>query len=156
MAIRLESSLSKRVPLPGVDYSSYQASITVSGEIVDLAQLPQEAARLFAACEQAVDQQLIRLQSNPSLVSATTTQQAQPVAPTPPGPGSAPSRPAPYPSSHRRAPSQVSAAQLRFLRQLCDRTPGAQERILEEHHVASLDLLTSRAASGVIDRLKGG
>ena len=34
-----------------------------------------------------------------------------------------------YPSSGgRRAPAGISAAQLRFLRQLCDRTPGAIDR----------------------------
>jgi hypothetical protein len=40
------------------------------------------------------------------------------------------------------------------LRQLCDRTPDAIDRILAEHRIASIEALSSRAASAVIDQLK--
>jgi hypothetical protein len=155
MAIRIESSISKRLPIPGIDYSSHQASITISSEISDFSHINQEAARLFAACEKVVDRQLAQMQAPSAATTASIS--APPSSPSPssqPTTASTPVSSASYPSANRRGPAPVSAAQLRFLRQLCDRTPGALELILSEHRVATIEALTSRAASGVIDRLK--
>lgn len=154
MAIAINASLSKKIPLPGHEYASHQVSITITGEVTDLARVPEEAARLLALAEVSVDQKL-------GLAPSTTSaEKPSPVSSSAPSPklrsGPAQSSPVSYPSSGgRRAPAVISAAQLRFLRQLCERNPGAFDRIAADHKIGALEELSSRVASGVIDQLKG-
>lgn len=149
MALTLIINLSKKIPGP-VDYSSIQASCSIEGEIAAGQDPVAESARLFSQAEEAVDRQL-----GLTAVTPISASSAPAPAPVPPRSSSAPAGAAPYPSSGaRRAPTPISAAQLRFLRQLLDRTPGAQDRVLAEHQVQRIEALTSRAASAVIDRLK--
>ena len=151
MALKLVVQISKKIPGP-VEYSSVQASCSIESEIAMGQDAAAESARLYGQAESAVDRQLGILAPVPTPVH---------VSPSPPPSPSFGSRPytasgaVPYPSSGaRRAPAPISAAQIRFLRQLLDRTSGAQERILAEHRVASIEALSSRAASGIIDQLK--
>jgi hypothetical protein len=149
MGLKLVINISKKIPGP-TDYSSVQAGCSVEGELVVGQDAGIECARLYAQAEAAVDRQL-------GLAAAQPVAPPVPAPPAPVATSSQPSssRPASYPSSGgRRAPSPISAAQLRFLRQLLDRTPGAIDRILAEHRVASIEALSSRAASSVIDQLK--
>jgi len=44
---------------------------------------------------------------------------------------------------------------LRYLGQLLERNPGVRERILADHRISTIEALTSRDASTVIDQLKG-
>jgi hypothetical protein len=133
MALKLVVNIAKKVPGPA-EFSSIQASCSIEGEIAVGQDPVAEAARLYGQIEQAVDRQL-------GITSI----------PQPTSPRHAPT----YPSTNRRSPVPISAAQLRFLRQLCDRTPGAMDRILADQRIASIELLSSRAASGIIDQLKG-
>ena len=153
MATKLIVQISKKIPGP-VEYSSVQASCSIESEIAMGQDAAAESVRLYEKAELAVNRQLGILTPVPTPVPASSP-------PPPPSPPSAGSRPSPvsvagpYPSSGtRRAPAPISAAQLRFLRQLLDRTSGAQERILAEHRIASIEALSSRAASGIIDQLK--
>jgi hypothetical protein len=151
MALTLVIALAKTVP-GSEPFTSIKASCEIHGEIAVGQDPSGEAAKLYSQAEAAVNRQLGLAGTLPagSPVPAPAPQSAS-------SPQSSPSSSSPvaYPSSGgRRAPAAISAAQLRFLRQLCDRTPGAIDRILAEHHVASIEALSSRAASAIIDQLK--
>ncbi len=60
MAITIQAQLAKKVPIPGSQFSSQQASITITAEVTDLNQVVAEAQRLYQIAEQAVDAQLNR------------------------------------------------------------------------------------------------
>ena len=132
------------------EYSSISASCSLEGTFLPGQDPGNECARLYAQAEAAVDRQL-------GLAAAQSEASHAPTLPAPAAPSSKPSssRPMAYPSSGgRRAPSPSSAAQHRLLRMLCDRIPGAIDRILAEHRIASIEALSSRAASSIIDQLK--
>lgn len=156
MAIAINASLSKKIPLPSHDFASQHVSVSILGEVIDLARVPEEAARLLALAEAAVDQKLGLVPG----VALTTPPSTTPLSPSASQPqqrtGPSSSSPSSYPSSGgRRAPAAISGAQLRFLRQLCDRNPGAFDRIAADHQIGALEELPSRVASGIIDQLKG-
>lgn len=67
MAITIQAQLAKKRPIPGSQFSSQQASITIAAEVNDINQIVSEAARLYALAEQAVDAQLA---GNPPTVTA--------------------------------------------------------------------------------------
>lgn len=54
--ITLETNYSKKIGLPG--YSSHQFSVSLKTELTDLAQVPQESARLYTQLQQSVDSSL--------------------------------------------------------------------------------------------------
>lgn len=56
MAIKLISTYSKKVGLPG--FSSHQFSVTVETELVTTDDVPAESARLYGLLQQNVDQQI--------------------------------------------------------------------------------------------------
>jgi hypothetical protein len=152
MAITIQAQLAKRIPIPGIGFSSQQASITVTAEIVDLNQVVAEAKRLYSLAELAVDAQLNQ---------APATQAALPQSPTTAAPSASPAqRPAasqPYRSSpQRRQPTLCSPAQARYLRQLGDRKPAALADALAQHGVDSVEQLPARAASATIDQILQG
>jgi len=150
MSIKLLINLSKKVPGP-TDYSSIQASCSIEGELLVGQDTAAECARLYAQAEAAVDRQLGITAGKPDPAHVPTPLPASTANSQPPQPSGR----SQYPSSGaRRAQASISAAQLRFLRQLCDRTPGAIDRILADHRIGQLEDLTSRSASAVIDSLK--
>ncbi len=151
MALKIVINISKKVPGP-IDFSSVQASCSIEGEIAAGQDPVAEAARLYAQAEAAVDRQL-GITSAPAASSTAST----PDRSTTPATSQASASPGRSPSvpGHRRGPSPISPAQLRYLRQLLDQHPAALPLILADHQVAGVELLSSRAASAVIDRLKG-
>ncbi len=154
--IRLSASLTKKVPHPQHEYGSIAASLSLEVECPVGQDPAHESQRLFRELDQAIEAELQRQVGGPHPAAATPGSQpgGRPTGSSG-GPNPAPSTSGSSPqATGRRPPSPISAAQLRFLRQLVDRTPGALERILADHRVATLEDLTSRAASGVIDRLK--
>ncbi len=154
MAITIQANLAKKVPITGTDYSSQQASITITAEVTDLNQVVAEAQRLYALAEQAVDQQLgqgsVQQSANP------------PVPPVPAAqvrPASFQPRQASQPyrgNSQRRSPALCSAAQARYLRQLGERNPAALAETLAQNGVSSVEELPARAASQAIDLILQG
>lgn len=151
MAITIQAQLAKKVPIPGADYSSQQASITITAECSDPSQVVSEAQRLYALAEQAVDAQLAgKGHAAPPAVSSTTT---KPVAASPtPVPPARASRP--YAGNHRQ-PAPVTDSQLRFLDRLIRDTGTDPNAILQQHQIGSLRDLSCKAAAGLIDELKG-
>lgn len=157
MAISISTNLSKKVPIPGANYSSQQASITITAECSDPSQVVAEAQRLYALAEQAVDAQLAA--KGPIVHPA-------PAVPVRPGPVQAqqtqPSAPArtsrPYTSAGsgtRRPPAPVTDSQLRFLDRLIRETGTDPNVILQQHQIGSLRDLSCKVAAELIDELKG-
>ena len=157
MAIRIDISISKRLPIPGVDYSSRQAAITISGEITDLTQINAEAARLFTAGETVVDRQLNLLPTAqvPPLVPGIPPT-IPPSSPSPtiqPAADTAARSTRPY-TNRSRTPAPVTASQLRFLDKLIRDTRTDPNAILHEFAIGSMAGLSCRDAARLIDDLK--
>jgi hypothetical protein len=58
MAVKLIANYAKRLGLPG--YSSHQFSVSVEAELRDITNVAGESADLYAALQQAVDEQIKR------------------------------------------------------------------------------------------------
>jgi hypothetical protein len=148
MAITIAANLAKKVPIPGADFSSRQASITITAEVADLSQVAAEAQHLYALAEQAVDAQLAGHDRQQPAVSATPARSAT-------SPPSAASRPYVPPASPRRGPAPVTDSQLRFLDRLIRQAGVDPAAILAQHQVGSLRDLSCKVAAQLIDELKG-
>ncbi len=149
MAITIAANLAKKLPIPGSDYSSQLASITITAEVSDLNQVATEAQKLYRLAEQAVDAQL----AGKPIVTGS---QPPPQAPAQPNSHRPTQASQPYRSNgQRRAPAPVTDSQLRFLKRLLDQTRTSLPAVLEHHQVGSLDQLSCKAAAELIDELKG-
>jgi|ERR1043165_4446044 hypothetical protein len=80
--IRLSANLSKKVPLPGIDYSSQQYGASLEIEISD-ADKPEviqgRIKELYVLLSNAIDEQLVSVQSNTGNASPPAGPAAQPV-----------------------------------------------------------------------------
>jgi hypothetical protein len=142
MAITIAANLSKKLPIPGSDYSSQQASITITAEVTDLNQVMAEAQKLYGIAEQAVDAQLA---GKPIQTSNHHT----------PGPVAQPSQSsAPYRNNQRRTQAPITESQLRFLKRLIDQTKAPIAGIFNQYQVGDLSQLSCRDAANLISELK--
>ncbi len=157
MAAKVVTTVQKRIPLAGIEYSSVSASCTVEAEITDLAAVPAQARALYAQAEAAVDEQL-RLAPQGSSVapvapSSPSSHGSPNPAPTPAGPRQPTAQP--YRSSGpHRGPAPVTDSQIRFLERLIRDSGTDLNAILHHHQVGSLRDLSCKAAAGLIDELK--
>jgi hypothetical protein len=149
--VRIEAQLAKKLPIPGEDFSSKQASITITAEVADLSQVVAEAQRLYALAEEAVDAQFTQAPAAPISSPRPSSNPA-------PSPAQRQQALQPYRSSGgpRRgsAPAPVTDSQLRFLSRLIDQTKASLPAILDQYQVGGLDQLSCRDAAGLIDSLK--
>lgn len=150
--ITIQAQLAKKLPIPGSQFSSQQASITISAEVTDPSQIVAEAARLYTLAEQAVDAQL----------AGTSAVQPARVAP-PVGTSNPPQSPAqrssasqPYRggSQQRRAIPPISDAQRRLLDRLLDGDPQRADAVCHRAGVSTIGALNMKQASEAIDALK--
>ena len=173
MAIRIEAQLAKKLPIPGADFSSQQAAITISAEVGDPARVVDEAARLYRLCERAVDAQLgiARAALEPTgprqmhdqgpghtTRAASSQSRAADGFQRPSSPGRSSQRAAParsYPSSRRGGPPPISAAQRRLLDRLLGDIPDRGRSWLDQRGVDDLAGIDMAEASALIDELKG-
>ena len=161
MAITISTNLAKKIPVPDLAYASLQASISITAEVTDLAQIPAEAIRLYQLAEAAIDLQLTQ-STAPSASSALPTPPAQPstdagrTADNSPAATLTSPRAAsrPYRGQSRRAPAPVTENQLRYLDRLLGETGTPVEPILQTYQVGSLLDLSCKQAAELIDQLK--
>ena len=152
MVAKVITTVSKKIPIEGLDFSSVSASCTVEAEIADLAAVPAQARALYVQAEAAVDQQLRLTPQGLSIASAAPTTPNS----VPPPAATRPSSPPPYRSGgQRRGPAPITDAQLRFLDRLIKDTGTDPNGIIQQHQIGSLRELTAAAASGLIDSLRG-
>jgi hypothetical protein len=157
MAITIQAQLAKKVPIPGADFSSQQASITVTAEVTDLNQVVAEAQRLYQIAEQAVDAQLAGRHRPQGCVPEATIPGSVPSTParSPTSSPSATSRPFTATTTPRQGPAPITDSQLRFLDRLIRQAGIDPAAILAQHQVGSLRNLSCKAAAQLIDELKG-
>lgn len=146
MAISIAANLSKKLPIPGSDYSSQQASITITAEVSDLTQVAAEAQKLYRIAEAAVDAQL----------ASSPGDQPAPAPSARPGPTAQPRQGSqPYRSTgQRRGPAPITDSQLKYVQRLIDQTKASLPAILQQYQVGGIDQLSCRAAAQLIDELK--
>lgn len=156
MAITINASLAKKIPLPDREYASQQASITINGEVGDPSQVAAEAIRLFTLAEAAVDAQLGLLRPSAGPADAGPASSAGS-----PGPGmsraptAGTSRAAPPRSLNgRRSAAPISPAQLSLIDRLVRESRTDPTALAHHYQVEALSQLTCRQASAVIDELK--
>jgi len=154
MSAKVITTVSKKIPITGLEFSSVSASCTVEAEISDLGQVADQAHRLYAQAEAAVDEQLrlapASASSSPSPAparsapgtSASTSQRSMMRQPST-------SRPAP-----RRGIPPISDAQRRLLDRLLDGDPQRADSVCQHAGVATIGALNMKQASEAIDRLK--
>ena len=150
MAIAITAQISKKAPIPGIQMSSRQSSLEITGEVSDLAQVATEAARLFALAEAAVNHQLgLTAPVTPSTSSNATS--ATPAATSFPATAPQPARPS-RPYQRRIAP--VTDAQLRLIDRLIAETQTDPGAVLQHFGVGTLANLTCADGSTLISELK--
>lgn len=144
MALKLVIQLSKKVPGPS-EYSSVQASVSIDAELAAGQDPAAEAARLYSQAEAAVDRQL-GIAPTPATTSHSSPNPAPVSMAT-----SAASRP--YTRPPRRG-ALVTPAQLRLIDQLLRDTRTDPGAVLQHFGVGSLDQVSCKDASALIDDLK--
>lgn len=153
MAIAINASLSKKIQLPGHDYASQQASITITGEVTDLAKVGDEAVRLLKLAESAVDAQL-HLTGAP--VSNITPVSPKHISASNPGPNAA----TPAPSATRgyqrtgRKVALATPSQLGLIDRLLRETKTDVNAVLQHYQIGGMDQISCKDASELIDELK--
>ena len=150
MAAKVVTTVSKKIPIAGLDFSSVSASCTVEAEITDLAAVPAQARALYAQAEAAVDEQL-RLAA-PAHVAPV---QAPPAGSYRSGPNPSPRSSSPAPAGRGgRGMPRASASQLKLIERLIDGDGQRAGDICAQHGVRSLPELSIRQASQVIDQIR--
>ena len=141
--LKLSTSFSKKVPVPGQEFSSQSYHAAVELELPDALQPGEVQERMrqtFALVRQAVETELHG--------------QAAPTAAQPAAPPAAPAAAVPV----GRPAEQASAKQLRFIRDLAERQDLSLSQLNAEVHqyfgVADLYALDRKQASALVDELK--
>ena len=147
--VRIEAQLAKKLPIPGEEFSSKQASITITAEVADLSQVVAEAQRLYALAEEAVDTQL-----NQAHVAPASAHRPSPNPAPNPAPRQQASQPFRASGGQRRGPAPVTDSQIRFLEKLIRDSGTNLNAILHHHQIGSLRDLSCKDAAGLIDELK--
>jgi len=151
---KLIANLSKKVPIPGVDYASQQASITLEADVGTDTDLQEVARHLYTQAESAVDRQLgIAAVASASSTSDRRLWTNHPAAQHRHANGNGNGHPHRHGRNGRAAP-QATESQLKFLRQLLGRRGTDAARILQEFEITRLEELTIPQASELIDDLK--
>jgi hypothetical protein len=155
MAITIQAQLAKKVPIPGSQFSSQQASITITAEVTDLNQVVAEAQRLYLIAEQAVDAQLNRNHIPTAAAQQTAGPNSQPQQANAQTAGSPRQASQPYRGNgQRRGPAPVTDSQMRFLKRLIDQSKASVPAILNQFQIGDLSQLSCRDAAQLIDELK--
>ena len=158
--IKISTHLSKKVPIPGTDYSSqqYGASMeieTSDGESPDT--LQQRIRVLYATLARCVDEQIAAAGGGAAVPGSAAP--GLPPSRSAPNAGSTRGngRPSPAAANGNRArPGGCTSAQQRAIAAICRDRDIELPDVLHDCGVAELKQLDIKTASELIDRLKGG
>ncbi len=149
--MKISAHISKKVPTPREKFGSQQFGASLEMEVSDAAK-PEEIQarirRLYAVISDSINEQI-----------ATANQKKKPAAATPKPASVAPRQPqqsAPingHANGTRFVPS--TTAQQRAIHALCRNQHLDLADVLQGANVAGIEGLSIRAASGLIDKLKG-
>lgn len=152
MSISIEASVSKKVPIPGQEFSSRSASLTIRADVISLADIAGQAARLYDEAEAAIDAQLGITAPAVTPIPPQVHQSQVPPHPIAPRPSQAST---PYRANpQRRSPAPITDSQLRFIDRLLIDAKIDLNAILQHHQVGSLRDLTCKQGAALIDELK--
>lgn len=153
MSAKVITTVSKKIPITGLEFSSVSASCTVEAEISDLGQVADQARALYHQAEAAVDEQLRLAPASAS--SSSTPARSVPAASANVSPQRSMMR---APSTGRPAPRRgippISDAQRRLLDRLLDGDHQRADAVCQHAGVATIGALNMKQASEAIDRLK--
>ena len=154
MPLKLHVGVTRKLGLPA--FSSVGASCHIELELdldpdileTDLDGFHQKVRSAYVAANQAVNDQLARLQAPPATVRQwieSRKSQGEPPA----------NRPGPPGNAEPRSPDRpVTPNQVRAIRNLARRQEADLEDLLGDHDVARIEDLTLAQASRLIDRLR--
>lgn len=155
--LQISITAAKKLPHPNHQFGSISAQVSLVGEAGTLADAPAIMRDLFAAAQAGCDQHLAQ---QSGMMPSPAPQAAMPAGSTtsilPALSAQRPSTSQPYRSGNtprRQAAAPISAAQARYLSQLGQRAQGELAEALAQHGVTTIDALTGRDASKIIDRL---
>jgi hypothetical protein len=143
--IKISANLSKKVPLPGVDFSSQQFGASMEIEISDADRpdaIKQRIAEVYALLGQTVDEQI-----------AATKAQLPPPRQAVPAQQSRRYQPQNGRNGNGR-PVMATVAQQRALHAICKSLNVDLKELLASYNVTDASQLTVRDASALIDDLK--
>lgn len=140
MAIRITINVSKKIPIPGQDFSSQTASCSIEAEATG--DPVADAQDLYRQAESAVNQQL----GLSSTVEPLTAHSG------PSYPNARPTRP--YNGRSRRGPPPATTNQVRLLERLLRDQPVEPDQLNQSYGVSDIRQLTVKDASHLIDQLK--
>lgn len=145
--IRLSANLSRKIPVPGIEFSSQQYGASMEIEVSDADKPEAIQARireLYDLLSRSIDEQI----AGPRML-----QQDVPPAPVEEHP--VPSRTSAVRGTRTaRKPVQATAAQVRAIRAICQNLGVAEDAVCAANRVKHLEELLLPDASRVIDDLK--
>ena len=149
--LKISAHISKKVPLPGVDYSSQQFGASLELEVADSGnseEIQNRLRQLYAAISRSVDEQIARAASGSASGAATRHDPATPKpnasAPAANGNGAA----------NGRGMVPATQAQQRAIHALAKSVGQNLTDVLSEYSVSDPSGLSVRKASELIDKLK--
>lgn len=153
--IRLSANLSKKMPLPGIDYSSLQFGASLEIEVSDKDQpeaIRQRIAELYGLLSEAVDEQMAQagVSAQPRTRYAPRNGHSTPARGNGYRSGTATARS----NGNGRRATPATAAQCRAIASICNSLGLNVADALAEYRVDDPADLTVRDASAVIDDLK--
>jgi hypothetical protein len=155
--LKLHAGVSKKVGLPG--FSSASASCTIEAELDssllnDTEGFQIVVQRAYQSCEQAVQDQIARLTSEPES-EPSQPQEVIEVRTSPAIQGASVNRFPPAQFPNQPSPRPATASQVRAIRAICSRRKIDLVGLLRERFgLTTADELGIRQASNLIDELK--
>jgi hypothetical protein len=169
MAIKLSGSVSRKVPIPGLEYSSqsFGASLEVEINSADPAEVQAQLAQLYSSLNQGIDEQVSAASQLPSparsnAVSSTIATRSQPVqqsraAAVPAANGYTNGRNRVAASSNGNGNGRkitCTEAQAKCIYAICKAQGIEMADVLADYNVADVHDLHVKDASRLIDDLK--
>jgi hypothetical protein len=159
MAIKLSGSITRKVPITGIEYSSQSFGGALEIELTtdDPAEIRRKLHELYVSLSSAIDNEIAEAQANTGAPAAT------PPRTLPARAASATTAPAPAANGYLRRNgsgnghsrvTQATAAQQRAIFAICRNMNIDPAQVLAEFNVADVAQLNVRDASRVIDDLK--
>ena len=147
--LKISAHISKKVPLPGVDYSSQQFGASLELEVADSGNsddIQSRLRQLYAAISRSVDEQIAKAATGSASGAATRHEPATPNASAPAANGNG--------AANGRGMVPATQAQQRAIHALAKSLGQNLTDVLSEYSVSDPSGLSLRKASELIDKLK--
>lgn len=168
MAIKLSGSITRKVPIPGVDYSSqsFAAGMEIEINSAEAGEVQAQLAQLYASLSHGIDAQIAAVGAQPELVQRAPAAAVTRSQSTPTSAQAAVSQGNGYASGRNRIPAAASngngngrritctEAQAKCIYAICKAHGLDLASVLADFNVADARQLGVKDASRLIDQLK--